>query len=151
MKKLNLKKAASSKLQAWQDLSSGIYCDYEKIHNKDSSKIFGYVHNCYEKNIGKIACLLNIHAKEFNEELYNLANNICMHIAAMKPLSLNIDQLDNDLIQKEEKILIETIKSDKNSNKKSSEVINKIVNKSELLNLQLRSFSIKIQIKIAEK
>ena len=100
---------------------------FEKIYNKDSSKIFGYVHNCYEKNIGKIACLLNIHAKEFNEELNNLANNICMHIAAMKPLSLNIDQLDNDLIQKEEKILIETIKSDKNSNKKSSEVINKIV------------------------
>jgi len=39
MKKLNLKKAASSKLQAWQDLSSGIYWDYEKIHNRSKSCI----------------------------------------------------------------------------------------------------------------
>ena len=46
-----------------------------------------------------------------------------MHIAASKPLALNIEKLDNNLINKEREIQIETIKS----SGKSDEIAEKIL------------------------
>ena len=53
-----------------------------------------YVHNSYKKNIGKIISLILFEVNEVNNVINNLAKNICMHIAAMKPDSLE------DLIKK---------------------------------------------------
>ena len=70
-----------------------------------------YVHNSYKKNIGKIVTLISYKADEDNEESNLLAKNLCMHIAASKPLSLNIENLDKDLIEKEKDIQLDLIKS----------------------------------------
>lgn len=79
-------------------------------HNEDT-KIYGYVHNKYQENIGKIGCLLRIKSKIFDEELNNIAKNICMHIAALKPISIDIKNLNKNLIEKEKSIILENIKS----------------------------------------
>ena len=50
-------------------------------------------------------------ANEINDESNILGKNLCMHIAASKPLALNIEKLDKNLIKKEREIQIETIKS----------------------------------------
>ena len=68
-----------------------------------------YVHNSYKKNIGKIISLILFEVNEVNNVINNLAKNICMHIAAMKPDSLDIDDLDKDKIQKEKDIQKELI------------------------------------------
>ena len=70
-----------------------------------------YIHNAYKKNIGKIAVVLKSKVNEINEESNILGKNLCMHIAASKPLALNIEKLDKNLIEKEREIQIETIKS----------------------------------------
>ena len=68
-----------------------------------------YVHNSYKKNIGKIISLILFEADKVNDVINTLSKNICMHIAAMKPDSLDIDDLDKDKIQKEKDIQKELI------------------------------------------
>ena len=81
------------------------------LNYDDNTKIYGYVHNKYQENIGKIGCLLKLKSKIFNQELDNIAKNICMHIAALKPISIDIESLNKDLIEKEKSIILENIKS----------------------------------------
>ena len=70
-----------------------------------------YVHNSYKKNIGKIVTLISYQANEHNNESKLFAKNLCMHIAASKPLSLNVENLNKDLIEKEREIQLDLIKS----------------------------------------
>ena len=84
-----------------------------KLHiNEHKENNFSYyVHNSYKKNIGKIATLISYNADEDNEESKLLAKNLCMHIAASKPLSMNVENLNKDLIEKEKNIQLDLIKS----------------------------------------
>ena len=82
-----------------------------------------YVHNSYKKNIGKIISLILFEADKVNDFINTLSKNICMHIAAMKPDSLDIDDLDKDKIQKEKDIQKELIL---NSGKPSA-IVDKIL------------------------
>ena len=82
-----------------------------------------YVHNSYKKNIGKIISLILFEADKVNDVINTLSKNICMHIAAMKPDSLDIDDLDKDKIQKEKDIQKELIL---NSGKPSA-IVDKIL------------------------
>ena len=77
-----------------------------------SSKFFSYIHN------GKIAVLLD--ASSIDD---GIGKDICMHIAAMKPESLDISDLDDTLIQNEEKIQKELILS----SGKPSNIVDKIL------------------------
>ena len=82
-----------------------------------------YVHNSYKKNIGKIISLILFEADKVNDVINTLSKNICMHIAAMKPDSLDIDDLDKDKIQKEKDIQKELILS----SGKPSAIVDKIL------------------------
>ena len=90
--------------------------------NKNSNFSF-YIHNSYRKNIGKIISLIEYSNSDNNNEIETLSRNLCMHIAAMKPESLDIDDLDKKLISNEEKIQRELIV---NSGKPSN-IIDKIL------------------------
>ena len=68
-----------------------------------------YIHNSYRKNIGKIISLLEYSTSEKNNKIEELSKNLCMHIAAMKPESLDIHDLDENLINNEKKIQKELI------------------------------------------
>ena len=76
--------------------------------NKNSNYSF-YIHNSYRKNIGKIISLVEYSATENNTEIAALSKNLCMHIAAMKPESMDISDLDKKLVSNEEKIQKELI------------------------------------------
>ena len=76
--------------------------------NKNSNYSF-YIHNSYRENIGKIISLLEYSANERDSEIESFTRNICMHIAAMKPESLDIDDLDKTIVTNEEKIQKELI------------------------------------------
>ena len=91
------------------------------INNK--LMISSYIHNSYRKNIGKIAVVLKVNVAENNEESKVLGKNLCMHIAASKPIALDINSMDPELIEKEKKIQLETIKS----SGKPENIIEKII------------------------
>ena len=90
--------------------------------NKVSNYSF-YIHNSYRSNIGKIISLLEYSSNKKDTEIETLSKNLCMHIAAMKPESIDIDDLDKDLIKNEEKIQKELIL---NSGKPSN-IVDKIL------------------------
>ena len=75
------------------------------------SMISSYIHNPYRKNIGKIAVVLKADTIDHSEETKIFGKNLCMHIAASKPLALDVDGLNKDLVEKEKTIQLETIKS----------------------------------------
>ncbi len=76
--------------------------------NKDSNYSY-YIHNSYRKNIGKIISIIEYSTNENNTEIETLSKNLCMHIAAMKPESMDVKDLDKNLISNEEKIQKELI------------------------------------------
>ena len=76
--------------------------------NKNSNYSF-YIHNSYRKNIGKIISLVEYSTTDNNSEIKILSKNLCMHIAAMKPESMDVNDLDKNLINNEEKIQKELI------------------------------------------
>ena len=90
--------------------------------NLDSEYSF-YIHNSYRKNIGKIISLLEYSTLDKNNEIETFSRNLCMHIAAMKPESIDIYDLDKKLIINEEKIQKELIL---NSGKPSN-IVDKIL------------------------
>ena len=94
------------------------------ITKNNDSEFFTYTHNSYRKNIGKICVLLNAKLDKIDEESKVFGKNLCMHIAASKPLSIDINDLDQKIIEREKKIQKETILS---SNKPEN-IIEKILN-----------------------
>ena len=93
------------------------------IKNDLNSLISKYIHNSYRKNIGKIAVVMKSHVDEINDEAKIFGKNLCMHIAASKPLAIDINELDNEIVSKEKEIQLESIKS----SGKPSEIIEKIL------------------------
>ena len=82
-----------------------------------------YIHNSYRSNIGKIISFLEYSTNKKDSQIETLSKNLCMHIAAMKPESIDISDLDKTIIQNEEKIQKELIL---NSGKPSA-IVDKIL------------------------
>ena len=82
-----------------------------------------YIHNSYSKNIGKIISTINYKSNKNDEEIKLLSKNLCMHVAAMKPISLDVNDLDKSIIENEKKIQRELIM---NSGKPSN-IVDKIL------------------------
>ena len=91
--------------------------------NEKSGFLERYLHNSINLNSGKIGVLLSFKSNQRNENVTDFSKNICMHIAASDPKSINIESLDNNFVDKERSIYIEQLKS----SKKSDEIIEKIV------------------------
>ena len=90
--------------------------------NKNFNYAF-YIHNSYRSNIGKIISFLEYSTNKKDSQIETLSKNLCMHIAAMKPESIDISDLDKTIIQNEEKIQKELIL---NSGKPSA-IVDKIL------------------------
>ena len=91
--------------------------------NGEENKLQKYIHNSINEFSGKIGVLLNFACKSNNEDVNELSKNLCMHIAASDPKSLNIESLDTSLIDKERSIYKEQLKS----SNKPDDIIEKII------------------------
>ena len=88
-----------------------------------NSEFYSYVHNPYRSNIGKICVILKAEVNNKDDISKQFGKNLCMHIAASKPLALDINELDSILVEKEKEILLATIKS----SGKADNIIEKIL------------------------
>ena len=70
---------------------------------------FSYVHNSLGENLGKIGVILTLDTK-IGVDLSDVGKNICMHIAATSPKSLDEDSLDSGIIETEKNIIKEQLK-----------------------------------------
>ena len=79
----------------------------EKITLEGPGSIVSYVHNSVSENLGKIAVILSLKSNADQNSLDNIGKKIAMHIAASNPISLNLESLDPEIIDKEKQVLIE--------------------------------------------
>ena len=80
-----------------------------KRSNYIEGNTFNYVHNSLGENLGKIGVILTLQTEE-NVDLKDFGKNICMHIAATSPKSLDEKSLDSDIIETERNIIKEQLK-----------------------------------------
>jgi len=73
--------------------------------NADNGFLAPYIHNAIAPNLGKIAVLVAFETGGKNDALATIGKQVAMHVAAAKPLAVNRDQLDQDVIEKERNIL----------------------------------------------
>ena len=73
----------------------------------DEGLIVSYIHNSVANNLGKIGVLLSIETTADTSLVVDLGKQIAMHIAALNPISLNIDDVDKDILSKERAIITE--------------------------------------------
>ena len=80
-----------------------------KRSNYIEGKTHSYVHNSLGENLGKIGVVLTIET-ENDIDLKDVGKNICMHIAATNPKSLDIKSLKSEIIETEKNIIKEQLK-----------------------------------------
>ena len=66
-----------------------------------------YVHSAISDGLGKIGVLVALESAGDKDKLNALGRQIAMHIAATSPLSLNVDQLDPAVVERERAVFIE--------------------------------------------
>ena len=94
-----------------------------KLVNDPKLKLQKYLHNSVSENSGKLGVLLSFSAREINNDVNDISKQICMHIAATEPKSIDIDSLDKSLISKEKDIYKDQLKS----SGKPDDIVNKII------------------------
>ena len=83
---------------------------------------FSYVHAALKKNIGKLGVIVSIESAKFNEQIKDFGYKLAMHIAASNPLAIELSQLDNKILEKENEIINAELKN----SGKSDNIIEKI-------------------------
>jgi len=69
--------------------------------------VISYVHNSVKDGLGRLGVLVGIETEADQESLLTVGKQIAMHIAATSPASLNIEDLDPDLVERERQVLID--------------------------------------------
>ena len=73
--------------------------------------IVSYIHNSVGENIGKIGVLVALSTEGDKEKAANFGKQIAMHVAAIKPEALNVEDLDPKLVERERQVLTEQAKA----------------------------------------
>ena len=107
------------------------------IDSKNSVN-FSYTHMEVKKNLGKIGVLLSLETSMDKEKLSQFGKQLAMHIAASSPLSIDMDTLDHQIIEKEKEIITEESKNsgknDKIIDKIAAGKLNRFISENTLLN-----------------
>ena len=90
--------------------------------NNNKYMNFSYVHAALKKNIGKLGVIVSIESKKINEQIKDFGHKLAMHIAASNPLAIDVSQLDNKLLEKENEIINEQLKN----SSKDANIVDKI-------------------------
>ena len=99
---------------------------------------FSYTHSALKKNLGKLGVLLCLETSIKKDKILDFGKQLAMHIAASSPLAIDIPSLDENIINKEKKIITEELKNSGKDNKIITKIadgkINKFISDNTLLN-----------------
>ncbi len=73
----------------------------------DKGAVVAYVHNKVDEGLGKIGALVALESDGKADVLAGLGRQLAMHVAAAKPIALNIDGVPADVLEREKAILAE--------------------------------------------
>tara|TARA_B100001175_G_scaffold166175_1_gene140901 strand:+ start:282 stop:1133 length:852 start_codon:yes stop_codon:yes gene_type:complete len=78
-------------------------------HN--NSKNYSYLHTVVKDNLSKLAVITAISASDKSEEIDLFGKHLAMHIAATNPISINIDGIKKEILDKEQELVTEELKN----------------------------------------
>lgn len=93
----------------------------EKLEDEDGF-VQSYIHAG-----GKIGVLLDVESDVVNESLKEMAKNVCMQVAALRPMFVSESEVGEDYLAKEREILMAQVKNDPNEASKPEKVIAGII------------------------
>ena len=70
-----------------------------------------YLHTVVKDNVAKLAVLVSLETKEKSEAVNTFSKQLSMHIAASNPLALDSNQIDQEVIDKEQELVAEQLKN----------------------------------------
>ncbi len=95
---------------------------FEKVEAQNGF-VVSYIHGG-----GKIGVLINLESDVINDNIKEMAHNVAMQVAALKPIYTSDKEVDKDYIEKEKEILRAQIKNDPKESKKPENVIEGMIN-----------------------
>ena len=93
-----------------------------KTFNKSGTKNFNYLHTVVKDNLSKLSVITSLKTSDDSEAVKIFGKQLSMHIAASNPLALSSDLINKDLLQKEQDLVTEELKS----SGKPDEIVKKI-------------------------
>ena len=82
-----------------------------KTFNQSGSKNFNYLHTVVKDNLSKLSVITSLETSDDSDAVKAFGKQLSMHIAASNPLALSSDLIDNDILQKEQELVTEELKS----------------------------------------
>jgi len=82
-----------------------------KTLNHENSKNYFYLHAVVKDNLSKIAVITSINSKEKSEKIDLFGKQLSMHIAASNPISVNPDEIKQEILDKEQELVTEELKN----------------------------------------
>ena len=81
-----------------------------------------YQHSVIKDNVSKLGVIVSLETDGKSEKISEFGKQLSMHIAASNPLALNAEGIQNDILEKEKKLISEELKN----SGKSAEIASKI-------------------------
>ena len=106
----------------------------------DSAKSinFSYMHSSLKKNVGKLGVLLTLETTKQKCDILDFGKQLAMQIAATSPLSIDKQDLDQNVLKKEKEIITEELKNSGKDSKIIDKIatgkLNKFISENTLLN-----------------
>ena len=82
-----------------------------KTFNYSGSKNFNYLHSIVKDNLSKLAVIVSIETKNDSVDLKTFGKQLSMHIAASNPLSIEANDIDKEILDKETKLISKELKN----------------------------------------
>ena len=118
----DLEKLNKSKMKNNKTLEENLVAMIAKIGEKitlgrsktlshNNSKNYSYLHTVVKDNLSKLAVMASISTSDKSEKIDLFGKQLCMHIAASNPISINIDDIEKEILDKEQELVTEELKN----------------------------------------
>tara|TARA_B100001248_G_scaffold116872_1_gene87451 strand:- start:8070 stop:8921 length:852 start_codon:yes stop_codon:yes gene_type:complete len=82
-----------------------------KTIENSNSQNYIYQHSVIKDNVSKLGVIVSIEASQNNEEIKIFGKQLSMHIAASNPIALSSDEINEEIIKKEQTLIAEELKN----------------------------------------
>ena len=118
----DLEKLKQSKMKNNKTLEENLVAMIAKIGEKitlgrskticnNNSKNYHYLHSVVKDNLSKLAVIVSITTSDKSEKTDLFGKQLTMHIAASNPISINMDGIKKEILDKEQELVTEELKN----------------------------------------
>tara|TARA_B100001250_G_scaffold349437_1_gene320611 strand:- start:106 stop:957 length:852 start_codon:yes stop_codon:yes gene_type:complete len=82
-----------------------------KTISNEHSRNYKYQHSVIKDNVSKLGVIVSIETKEISDKIDVFGKQLSMHIAALNPIALNLNEISQQIIDKEQELISEELKN----------------------------------------